>query len=177
MTTAAIDHVALAVRSIRAALGLFDVLFDYRLVYGTDDDERAIRTMQLLVDGRSKIELMEPITADSLLAAHLDRRGEGFHHLTVRVGDLHRVIGDLSAIGVRTVGTDTADPAWMETYTHPATCHGVLMQIAQTDRDWLQPISGVTTDDVLDGKLVWTGSAVVWRDPVQEMAAPWPPPR
>lgn len=169
-----LDHVAIAVRSMRSMLAVFDLLFDHELVYGTDDDDRQIRTMQLLVDGRSKIELMEPTSADSPLHSHFDRRGEGLHHLTVRVGDVFRTIDGLTALGLQTTGTDTSDPAWMETYTHPSTCHGTLIQIAQTDRNWFEPLPGLTVDDVLEGRLVWTGSSVVWRD--GDPPGAWPPP-
>ena len=155
-------------------MGLFDVLFDHRILYGTDDDERSIRTMQLAVADGAKLELMEPTAATSPLADHLDRRGEGFHHMTLRVTDIAATGESLAAVGVRTVGTDYSNPAWMETYTHPATCHGVLLQIAQTNRNWLAPMAALTLDDVLDGNLVWTGSSVVWRDPSRR-SEPWPP--
>lgn len=38
---------------------------------------------------------MEPISADSPHATHLDEHGEGFHHLTPKVGDLPRTIENL----------------------------------------------------------------------------------
>lgn len=173
--SAAIDHVAIAVRSMRSAMNLFDVLFDHRLLYGTDDDRRQIRTMQLLVDGVHKLELMEPLSAESPLMTHIERRGEGFHHVTIRVDDVLRTIEDLGAIGVETVGTDLEDAAWMETYTRPSTCHGTLIQIAQTDRDWYTPFPDATVEDVLAGRLVWTGTAVRWRD--GRSTEVWPPPR
>ncbi|MCP3976718.1 MAG: hypothetical protein GY720_19710 [bacterium] len=169
-----VDHVAFAVRSMRAALDVYDVLFDYQLIYGTDEDRLQIRTMQLLVDGKSKIELMEPLSDESPLAAHIESRGEGFHHMTVKVADMFQVIDDLGAIGVDTIGTSTAEPGWLETYTHPRTCHGTMLQIAQTDHDWFAPFPGLTVDDVLEGRLVWTGTAVVWRDPAR-IVEQWPP--
>jgi methylmalonyl-CoA/ethylmalonyl-CoA epimerase len=172
---AVFDHIALAVKSIRSSLALFDVVFDHRLVYGTDDDERHIRTIQFVVAGRSKIELMEPTSEDSPLASHIEARGEGFHHLTLKTGDLGDTIDRLATNGVETIGTDYSNPAWMETYTRPSACHGVLVQIAQTNRDWLEPLPGLTVDDVLAGRLVWTGSSVEWRDPARGSGTPWPP--
>ena len=171
-----VDHVAFAVRSIRDTLDIFGVLFDYRLVYGTDDDERRIRTMQISADGRAKLELMEPLSGESPLDDHIERRGEGFHHMTVTVGDVHRVIADFAHLGVQTIGTDARDPAWMETYTRPRTCIGTMIQIAQTDRNWFSPFPEVTVEDVLAGRLVWTGSSIVWRDGHRPDEA-WPPRR
>ena len=87
--------------SIRSAFPLFDVQFEPHLVYGTDD-ERHIRIIQFIVARRSKIELMEPISADSPLATHLNEHGEGFHHLTPKVGDLPRTIENLGVVEVET---------------------------------------------------------------------------
>jgi methylmalonyl-CoA epimerase len=169
-----VDHVAFAVRSMREALEIYSSVFDYQLIYGTDHDHRQIRTMQLQLDARFKVELMEPLGPDSPLADHINRRGEGFHHMAVKVNDLIQVVGDLGELGVETLGTSTDNPTWMESYTHPRTCHGTMIQLAQTDRDWFSPFPGITVDDVLEGRLVWDGNTVRWRDR-SRIAEEWPP--
>ena len=169
-----VDHVAFAVRSMRDTLDVYSTIFDYQLIYGTDHDHRQIRTMQLQLDARFKVELMEPLGPDSPLADHIDRRGEGFHHMAVKVNDLIQVVGDLGEVGVETLGTTTDNPSWMELFTDPRTCAGTMIQLAETNRDWFSPCPGITVEDVLVGRLVWDGDTVGWRYPTR-IAERWPP--
>jgi len=82
-----LDHVAIAVSSIRAAVRLFRDGLGGEFVSGGDDDRLGIRSIQYRLPPGVKIKLMEPLREDSLLHRFLDKRGEGFHHLTHRVED------------------------------------------------------------------------------------------
>jgi methylmalonyl-CoA/ethylmalonyl-CoA epimerase len=153
-----VDHVGIAVRSIREASRLFIDVLGGEYVLGGDDERIGIGTIQIRL-GAFKIELMEPLDQSSFLQRFLDKHGEGFHHLTMHVDDLEQAIRELEGAGVEVVDTDLRNPAWRETFVRPKSGFGTLLQIVQTDTPgaWDEPVEGVTLGAVLAGRVATTG--------------------
>lgn len=149
-----LDHVAVAVYDLAPALRLYVDRLGARFVLGADNDETGMRIIHLQLGG-FKLELMQPLSEDTLLARHLAKRGEGFHHLTFVVEDMATAIDALAEHGITTIGTDLDNPAWAETFVRPADAGGVPVQLVTTDRDWSQPVDGIELDDVLAGRAVF----------------------
>ena len=82
-----VDHVAIAVASIAETVPLFCDTLQGEFIAGGDNDDTGIRLVHLRLPG-FKLELMQPLRADSFLQRHLDERGPGFHHMTFFVDDL-----------------------------------------------------------------------------------------
>jgi methylmalonyl-CoA/ethylmalonyl-CoA epimerase len=159
MTNAgAIDHVAVAVRSLEAAWRLFGETLGGAFIAGGDDDRLKIRTIQLMLPPGVKIELMQPIDESSYLHAFIEKHGEGFHHVTTFFEDLRALITDLDAAGFTTVDSDFSDPGWYETFVRPSVGFGALFQNVQTDQDWTARHEHITLEDVLAGNVVWDGA-------------------
>ncbi len=152
-----IDHVAIAVRSLEAAVPFFTELLGARYLHGGDEPEPlGIRTMQLAMPNDLRIELVQPATPDSYLHAVLDKRGEGVHHITVFVADIHVALAALDEAGVEVVDTDLeSDPTWLQTYVRPKAGFGVVWQIVQSSDDWSQPMGPATLEQVLAGGVDW----------------------
>jgi len=149
-----IDHVAIVLNSIPPAIPLFRDALGGRFISGGDNDQTGIRLVHLKYPG-FKLELMAPLRGDTFLQPHLDRRGPGFHHLTFFVDDVLRTVHDLEAAGLRMTGTDVSAPAWKESFIHPKSSFGALLQFVQANRDWDEPAEGISLDDVLAGRVVW----------------------
>ena len=163
MNVRKVDHVGIAVRSIAEAARLFVDTLGGEFVAGGDDERLGIRTVQIKLGG-FKIELMEPISPDSDLQRFLDRRGPGFHHLTILVEDVLKAEEHLVEHGYETVGTETSDPGWMETYLRPKSGFGTLIQFAQTSVSWDVSFPGVTLDAVVAGRVESLPDRFVLRD-------------
>ncbi len=159
-----VDHVGIAVRSIEAVLPLYAGVFGGEFVNGGDDPVLGIRTVQLRLRPDLRVELLQPATADCYLHEHLDRHGEGFHHMTLLVDDLEEAMAQIVAEGVELTGTDTSDPTWQATYIRPRSGFGMLFQLVETPHDWDQPATDVTLEGVLAGEFVWEGDRAVPRD-------------
>ncbi len=157
------DHVAIAVHSIREALPLFIDVLGAEYVAGGDDDRLQIRTVQFKMPPGVKIELMEPMSEDSYLQRYLDKHGPGFHHTTVFFDDIEEVIPELEEKGFPVVDTDLRHSGWRETFVRPSAGFGTLMQLVDTDADWMTR-SPFPIEDVLDGKIVWEVDELRRRD-------------
>lgn len=156
------DHVGVAVRDAEKALELYVGVLGARFVLGGDNDETGNRIIHLALGG-FKVELMQPLRPDNLLARFLDKRGEGFHHVTMVVGDLERAIASFQAAGVELTGTDVTNPVWRETFVRPGGAGGALVQLVTTDRDWSRPVEGIELDDVLAGRAQFKDAWPCWR--------------
>lgn len=163
-TVQRLDHVAIVVPSLADAVVLFLEVFGGTFLAGGDDDVRGIRTVHVKLPPGVKLELMQPTRPDSYLAAHLERRGPGFHHATLFVDDLRAAIDRFEATGVELVDTDWSRPGWFETFVRPRAGFGTLLQVVETDRDWSRIADlALTLDEVLAGEVVWVDERPVRR--------------
>lgn len=159
-----LDHVAIAVEDLPRAVRLFRDVLGFEFVGGGDNPELKVRAVQLRLPPGVKVELLTPTTEDSYLRAYLDRHGEGFHHVTMYVGDVAATAVALDTAGFPTVDTTTARESWHETFLRPASAFGALVQLSRPAVPWDRPLAGVTAEDVLEGRVQVLANVVTWRD-------------
>ena len=127
-----IDHVAIAVRDLEAAIAWYaDVLgatVVHREVVASDGVEEA-----LVAVAESYVQLLTPTTEDSPVARFLASRGEGLHHVAYRVADCAQALEAVKAAGARVIdqaprpgsrGTTVA-------FVHPSASFGTLIELVQ----------------------------------------------
>jgi methylmalonyl-CoA/ethylmalonyl-CoA epimerase len=125
-----LDHVAVAVNSIKPALSLYrDALGGQYLMGG--DAGGSWRWLQVRYPGGGKVELLEP-TGEGFLSRFLERHGEGLHHVTFKTDDIRAAIAQVEARGFELVDVNIDGPHWKEAFVRPSKAHGTLVQIAQT---------------------------------------------
>lgn len=134
MIEGAIDHVAIAVRDIGHAMPLFVDSLGGEFLFAGDNRHQGFRWAQFRYPHGGKVELVTPLAPDGFVARFLHRRGEGVHHVTLKVPDIHAAIAHLGARGVPLINVWTDDPDWKEAFIHPRDAHGVLIQVAQSSR-------------------------------------------
>ena|SRR5947209_5316042 len=125
-----LDHIAVAVHSIKSALTLFREALGGEYLMGGDQGG-SWRWLQLRFPGGGKVELLEPL-GDGFLARFLDRHGEGLHHITFKTDDLEAAIAQVEQGGYELVDVDLSDPDWKEAFLRPSKAHGTLIQLAQS---------------------------------------------
>jgi len=159
-----VDHIGIAVRSIESTMPLFRDLLGGEFINGGDDPVLGIRTVQLRLAPGIRVELLQPVTDDCYLHAVIDKRGEGVHHITVIVADIHHALAALDEAGYEVVDTDLeSDPTWKQTYIRPRSGHGLLLQVVESDHDWDAPDPGSSLDEALAGRMVWQGDHAIPR--------------
>ena len=138
-----LDHVAVAVRSIKAAVPLYREALGGEYLMGGDGGD-SWRWIQFRFPGGGKVELLEPL-GEGFLSRFLDRYGEGLHHMTFKTDDIEAAIAQVEGQGYELVDVSLDDPDWKEAFLRPSGAHGTLIQLAQpsgTDdeaRERLQP--------------------------------------
>jgi methylmalonyl-CoA/ethylmalonyl-CoA epimerase len=131
---ARIDHVAVAVRDVGSAASLYRDVLGGRFLYGADQPEQGFRFVQYRFPSGGKVELVTPL-GDGFVARFLERRGEGIHHVTLRVQDLAAQVQRLRTAGHPLIGISFDDPDWKEAFIHPRDAHGVLIQLAESPHE------------------------------------------
>ena len=83
--------------------------------------------------GDSRLELLEPMSEASSMAKFLAKRGEGLHHVCLRVPDLAAVVRKLRDDGVRLVSNEIKTGAGGHKYVfvHPSSANGVLVELVE----------------------------------------------
>jgi methylmalonyl-CoA/ethylmalonyl-CoA epimerase len=127
-----IDHVAIAVSDLEAAIDYYQRAFgatvDHREVVESDGVEEA-----LLKVAESYVQLLTPTRPDSPVAKSIEKRGEGLHHIGYRVANCAEALEAMKAAGATAIdqaprpgsrGTTVA-------FVHPKGSFGTLIELVQ----------------------------------------------
>ena len=94
-----IDHIAIAVEDLEAAVSLFESVFGMKVKHREE-----VATFQVKIatldTGGTDIELIQATSADSPVAKFVAERGAGIHHVAFRVPDINAALATLKQQGV-----------------------------------------------------------------------------
>lgn len=126
-----IDHLGIAVKSLAAAKGIYENL-GLRVSPEETVEQEKVRVVMVPV-GESRLELLEPTAEDSTIAKFIAKRGEGLHHVCLRVPDLAAAVAKLKKDGVRLVSEEIRVGAGGHRYVfvHPSSAGGVLLELVE----------------------------------------------
>lgn len=131
-----LDHVALAVERWDDAWPRLGLALGGRWVaHGFGP---GFAPAQVAFANGARVELIQPndVGRNDFLRRFLDHSGPGPHHLTFKVDDIERALGEVERFGLRPVGVNLADPHWKEAFLHPKDAAlGVVVQLAES-HDW-----------------------------------------
>lgn len=97
-----IDHIGIAVNSIEEALKLYTDVLGLEVSGMETVEEQKVKTAIIPV-GESKIELLESTSPDGAIAKYIEKRGEGMHHLALRVNNIQEALELLKEKGIRLI--------------------------------------------------------------------------
>jgi methylmalonyl-CoA/ethylmalonyl-CoA epimerase len=127
-----IDHVAIAVNDLEAAIAYYRETFgaevEHREVVESDGVEEA-----LVKVADSYIQLLTPTREDSPVARYLERKGEGLHHIGYRVDDCATALAAVKAAGSRVIDEEPRPGSRGTTvaFVHPKGAFGTLIELVQ----------------------------------------------
>ena len=126
-----IDHIGVAVKSLVAAKGIYEKLGV--ALSGEEVVEGEQVRVVMVPLGESRIELLQPISDDSVIAKFIAKRGEGLHHVSLRVPSLEAAVAKLKKDGIRLVSEEIKVGAGGHRYVfvHPSAAGGVLLELVE----------------------------------------------
>jgi len=131
----AIDHLGIAVRSIEKALDFYERQLGMSVSMRETVAGEAVH-VAMLPAGESRLELLEPAAADSTVARFLEKRGEGLHHIALRVPDLGAAAARLKEEGARVLNEPRRGAGGhLYVFVHPASTGGVLLELIQDEQE------------------------------------------
>jgi methylmalonyl-CoA epimerase len=126
-----IDHLGIAVKSLAAAKAIYEKL---GLAVSPEEtvEQEQVRLVMIAV-GESRLELLEATSDNSTIAKFIAKRGEGLHHVCLKVPDLTAALDRLKKDGVRLVSEEIKVGAGGHRYVfvHPSSTGGVLLELVQ----------------------------------------------
>ena len=127
-----IDHVAIAVRDLDAAIALYESAYGAVVIHREDVAHDGVAEALVRV-ADSYIQLLTPTRDDSPVARFLAERGEGLHHVAYRVDDCAAALAQAAAAGLRLID-ETPRPGSRGTligFVHPKGNVGTLVELVE----------------------------------------------
>jgi methylmalonyl-CoA epimerase len=126
-----IDHLGIAVKSLAAAKAIYEKLGLSVSPEETVEHEQVRLVMVPM--GESRLELLEATSSDSAIATFIAKRGEGLHHVCLKVPNLSAAVARLKKDGVRLVSEEIKTGAGGHRYVfvHPSSAGGVLLELVE----------------------------------------------
>jgi methylmalonyl-CoA/ethylmalonyl-CoA epimerase len=128
----AVNHIGIAVRSIDAQRPFYEDALGAAFEGVETVADQKVRVGFFRI-GDVCLELLEPTDPSSTVAAFLEKRGEGLHHVALTVAGLEERIAELKQSGIRMIDdTPRAGAHRMRiAFLHPKSTFGVLTELCE----------------------------------------------
>jgi len=127
-----LDHVAIAVRDLDAALSEYKRLYAAEPIYRERVEAQGVEEAMVAVGG-SFVQLLEPVGPDSPVAKFIEKRGEGLHHVALAVTDIDAALDHLRAEGAELVDEEARQGGRGAriAFVHPRAFAGTLVELVE----------------------------------------------
>ena len=128
-----IDHIGIAVNKLDEAISLYRDFLGLELEGVHIVEEQKVRVASLSTGEETRIELLEPTESESPVAKFIEKRGEGIHHIALKVRNIEAVLEKLKEKGLTLVdekprvGVGGAKIAFI----HPKSTRSALIELCE----------------------------------------------
>jgi len=125
-----VEHIGIAVSSLAVSVPLFEKLLNTSC-YKTEEVESERVTTAFFKTGDTKIELIEGMDSEGVIAHFIQKRGEGMHHIAFSVGNIESEMKRLKKEGFVLLNEQPKDGAdnKLVCFLHPKETNGVLIEL------------------------------------------------
>jgi methylmalonyl-CoA/ethylmalonyl-CoA epimerase len=130
-----VEHIGIAVKSFENAVPLFEKLLNTDC-YKTELVESENVNTAFFKKGETKIELLESVNPDGVIAKFIEKKGEGLHHIAFDVEDIYAEMKRLKEEGFQLLseipkpGADNK----LVCFLHPKSTNGILIELCMSIR-------------------------------------------
>jgi|TARA_B100001013_G_C24613305_1_gene444120 methylmalonyl-CoA epimerase len=127
-----IEHIGIAVKSIDKRSPFWEHVLGIKSTGREKVLDEGVETGIYDIGG-GKIELLESVKSDSAIQKFMDKKGEGIHHVCLKVDDVYNAIAELKEKGISVIYQKPKKGAegFLVTFIHPRDSGGVLVELAQ----------------------------------------------
>ena len=127
-----IEHIGIAVKSLNEAIPFYEKMLGTKCYAIEEVKDQKVKTAFLKI-GQTKIELLESTDPEVPIGKHIEKRGEGIHHIAYAVEDIESHLKEAEENGIRLIdlqprrGAEGLDIAFL----HPKSTFGVLTEFCE----------------------------------------------
>ncbi len=127
-----IEHIGIAVKDIKASIELFQKILNIEC-YKTEEVESEKVKTAFFKQGQTKIELLESLNTDGVIAEYIAKNGEGVHHIALEVENIKQEMTRLKNEGFVLLHEQPKKGAdnKMVCFLHPKGTNGVLIELCE----------------------------------------------
>lgn len=127
-----IDHIGIATGGIAEVANFYREALGLEIEDIEEVAEQKVRVAMLPI-GESRIELLEPTTADSPISKFLAKRGPGIHHVAIQVENIRESLRKMKEEGARLIDEEprTGAGGCLVAFVHPSSTGGVLVELVE----------------------------------------------
>ncbi len=128
-----IAHIGVAVKNVEEVEKLYSEVLGLPITGREVSPDNKVSFIPL---GETAIELLESVQPDGAIARHIEKRGEGIHHIALEVDDIERALEELKAKGVTLIDPKPRRGAHDSkiAFLHPKGTHGVLLELCESKK-------------------------------------------
>lgn len=127
-----VEHIGIAVKDFAASIPLFESLLNTQCYKKEVVESEHVQTA-FFKTAETKIELLESLTSDGVIAKFIDKKGPGIHHIAFEVDNIEAEMKRLTDLGFIVLNEKPKKGAdnKLVCFLHPKTTDGVLIELCQ----------------------------------------------
>jgi methylmalonyl-CoA/ethylmalonyl-CoA epimerase len=128
-----VDHIGIAVNSLKTSIPVYERLLGSNCYKTEQVSGEQVDTAFFLQNG-AKIELLESMDPNGVIAKFIQKKGEGLHHIAFEVPDIYAEMDRLKKEGFTLLNETPKSGAdnKLVCFIHPKDANGVLIELCQS---------------------------------------------
>lgn len=129
-----IAHIGVAVKNLEEVEKLYAEILGLPITGRQVSPDNKIAFIPL---GDTAVELLESVKPDGAIARHIEKKGEGIHHIALEVDDIEKTLEELKAKGLALIDPKPRRGAHGSkiAFLHPKGTHGVLLELVEPKKE------------------------------------------
>lgn len=127
-----VEHIGIAVKSLSVSIPLFTKILNTDCYKTEQVNSEKVRTA-FFKNGETKIELLESLEPDGVIANFIEKKGEGMHHIAIEVENIGKEMTRLQQEGFTLINEKPKKGAdnKLVCFVYPKETNGVLIELCQ----------------------------------------------
>ncbi len=128
-----IAHIGVAVKNVEEAEKLYSEVLGLPITGRAVYPDNKVAFVPL---GDTAVELLQSVKPDGAIARHIEKRGEGIHHIALEVDNIEKALEELKAKGVVLIDEKPRRGAHNSkiAFLHPKSTYGALVELVEPDK-------------------------------------------